>query len=98
MSKENIDLIKTIYDKFAARDFDNLLTNFVDDFEWISAENSPLADRSPYHGIDEIREGVFERIAAAFESLTTEADEIFVADGSVDELVHYRGRCRGRET
>ncbi len=96
MSKENIELIKSIYDAFEKRDFDALLSNFTEDFEWIAAENSPLADLSPYHGHAAIREGVLNRIAAAFETLTTDADEMFEADGRVVVLGHYRGRFRGK--
>jgi ketosteroid isomerase-like protein len=96
MSKENIDVVKTIYQAFGSRNFEAVLSHFVNDFEWIAAESSPLADRSPYHGIDAVREGVFDRIAAGFELLTVDVDEIFEADGRVVVLGHYRGRFRGK--
>ena len=96
MSENNIATIKKIYDAFGKRDFETVLSFFTPDFEWISAENSPLGDRSPYHGIDQIREGVFGRIAAGFESLTIEADEIFEADGKVVVLGYYHGQFLGK--
>jgi ketosteroid isomerase-like protein len=96
MSKENIDLIETIYESFWSRNFEAVLSHFDKEFEWFAAESSPLADRSPYHGIDAIREGVFDRIASAFEMLTTDVDEIFDADERVVVLGHYRGRFRGK--
>ena len=96
MSKENTKLIETIYDAFGSRNFEAVIRHFVNDFEWIAAESSPLADRSPYHGIDTVREGVFDRIAMAFEMLTIDVDEIFDADGRVVVLGHYRGRFRGK--
>ena len=96
MSRENFDLIETIYDAFGSRNFEAVLSHFVNDFEWIAAESSPLADRSPYHGIDAVREGVFDRIAMAFEMLTIDVDEIFEADGRVVMLGLYRGRFRGK--
>ena len=96
MSNENTDLIKKIYVAFNERDYEGVLSNFSDDFEWISADNSPLADLSPYHGIEAIRESVFGRIAAAFELLTVDADEIFEGDGRVVVLGYYHGQFRGR--
>src|SRR5438445_13779456 len=96
MSENNKAIIREIYVAFNGRDYENVLGHFTEDFEWIAAENSPLADRSPYHGIDAICEGAFERIAAGFESLTVEADEIFVGDGRGVVLGHYRGEFRGR--
>ena len=96
LSKENIELIETIYEAFGSRNFEAVLSHFADDFEWIAAESSPLADRSPYHGIDVVREGVFDRIAVAFEKLTIETDEIFEANGRVVVLGHYHGKFRGK--
>ena len=96
MSKENIDLIGKIYVAFNGRDYEGVLTNFSDDFKWISADNSPLADLSPYSGVNAIREGVFGRIAAAFELLTVDADEIFEGDGRVVVLGYYHGKFRGK--
>lgn len=96
MSKENIELIKTIYIKFGERNYDGVLDHFADDFEWFAADNSPLADRSPYHGVNEVRDGVFARIAAGFEKLTVEADEILAAGDRVVVLGYYQGKFRGK--
>ena len=60
--ENNIALIEKTYESFAARDYEAVMSNFADDFVWIAADNSPLADQSPYHGVPEIRTGVFERI------------------------------------
>ena len=92
----NIALIEKLYDSFAARDYEAVMSNFADDFVWIAADNSPLADQSPYHGVPAIRSGVFERIAAGFEKLIVVADEIYEADGGrVVVLGHYHGKFRG---
>jgi len=92
----NIALIKKLYESFAARDYEAVMSNFADDLVWIAADNSPLADQSPYHGVPAIRTGVFERIAAGFEKLIVVADEIFEADGGrVVVLGHYHGKFRG---
>lgn len=94
----NIERIKEIYSLFNNREYESILQNFAEDFEWIAADNSPLADQSPYHGVPAIRAGVFERIAAGFEKLVVEADEIFAGDdGRVVVLGHYHGKFRGNE-
>ena len=95
MSDNNVALINEIYDAFNRRDYEGVLTHFVSDFEWVAAENSPLADQSPYHGIDRVRTGVFDRIAAGFERLEVAPDEVFTGDGGhIVVLGYYEGRFR----
>ena len=91
MSQENISVINRIYEAFGQRDFAAVLDLFGPTIEWIAAVNSPLADGSPYRGLDEVREGVFMRIAAGFESLTVRVDEIFNAGDKVVVLGFYDG-------
>ena len=94
--ESNIALIKKLYESFAARDYEAVMSNFADDFVWIAADNSPLGDQSPYHGVPAIRTGVFERIDAGFEKLVVVADEIFDADGGrVVVLGYYHGKFSG---
>jgi uncharacterized protein len=95
MSQENIDVINKIYEAFGQRDFAAVLEHFGPAIEWVAAVNSPLADRSPYRGLDEVREGVFMRIAAGFERLTVRVDEIFGADDRVVALGFYDGVYTG---
>ncbi|MEQ1764508.1 MAG: nuclear transport factor 2 family protein [Pyrinomonadaceae bacterium] len=98
MAHANIELIERIYDAFGKRSYEEVMANFSEDFEWNAADSSPLADRSPYHGISEIREGVFDRIAAGFERLEVVPDEMFAAEGErVIVLGYYHGRFRGGE-
>jgi ketosteroid isomerase-like protein len=98
MSQENIDVINEIYEAFGRRDFAAVLEHFGPTIEWVAAVNSPLADRSPYRGLEEVREGVFMRIAAGFERLTVEVDELFGAGDRVVALGFYDGihRANGR--
>jgi uncharacterized protein len=94
--KNNIALLEKLYDSFAARDYEAVMSNFAADFVWIAADNSPLGDQSPYHGIPAIRAGVFERIEAGFEKLMVKADEIYEAEGArVVVLGYYHGKFRG---
>ena len=92
----NIALIEKTYEAFGARDYEGVMSNFADDVVWIAADNSPLADQSPYHGVPAIRSGVFERIAAVFEKLTVVPDEMFGAEGGrVVVLGHYHSKFSG---
>jgi uncharacterized protein len=91
VSQENIGVINRIYEAFGQRDFAAVLDLFGPTIEWIAALNSPLADRSPYRGLDEVREGTLMRIAANFESLMVRVDEIFSAGDKVVALGFYDG-------
>jgi len=91
MSKKNMDLVNKIYGHFNAREYDAVVENFDDGFEWYAADNSPLADRSPYHGVREVREGVFGRIEAGFKRLNVEIDEIIDGGDKVVVLGYYDG-------
>ena len=61
--------IETLYARLGERDYEAVMSYLADDIVWIVADNSPLADRSPYHGIAEVRSGVFERLTAGFDKL-----------------------------
>jgi uncharacterized protein len=91
VSQENISVINRIYEAFGQRDFAAVLDLFGPTIEWVAAVNSPLADRSPYRGLDEVREGTLMRIAANFESLMVRVDEIFSAGDKVVALGFYDG-------
>ena len=69
--------IETLYARLGERDYEAVMSYLADDIVWIVADNSPLADRSPYHGIAEVRSGVFERLTAGFDKLVFDTDEIF---------------------
>jgi ketosteroid isomerase-like protein len=88
---ENITVINRIYGAFGQRDFAAVLEHFEPTIECIAAVNSPLSDRSPYRGLDEVREGVFMRIAAGFDRLTVKVDEIFSTGDKVVALGFYDG-------
>lgn len=91
MSQENINTINKIYDAFNQRDYEAVLKFFDSTVEWRAADSSPLSDKSPYHGLDAVREGVFNRIAAGFERLTIRVDELFEAENKVVILGYYDG-------
>ena len=60
--------IETLYARLGERDYEAVMSYLADDIVWIVADNSPLADRSPYHGIGEVRSGIFERLTVGFEN------------------------------
>jgi len=90
MSQDNVTLIKRLYEAFGRGDIPAVLDYFDPTVEWIAADNSPLADRSPYHGVHEVREQVFRRVVADFD-VTIEVDELFDAGEKVVMLGFYHG-------
>ena len=100
MSQENIEIINKGYDAFNAREYAEIISFFAPEMEWIAADNSPLADKSPYKGTRAIREGVFGRIEAGYEKLTIRIDEIFGAEDKVVVLGYYDGipKSNGKES
>jgi len=91
MSQENIKITNNIYEEFNQGNYSGVLDFFDAGFQWVAADHSPLADRSPYRGLDEVRERVFERIAAGFQYLKIRADEVFDAGDKVVMLGYYDG-------
>lgn len=95
----NMDAVKNIYAAFAAGDIPTLLELFDPAIEWVAAENSPLADRSPYRGLNQVVEGVFTRIGLEFPGLAIQIDELLDAGNKVVMLGRYHGvrKSTGKE-
>jgi len=92
-----IPALEKLYVSLGERDYEAVMSHLGSDIVWIVADNSPLADRSPYRGIAEVRAGVFERLTAGFDHLVLAVDEMFECDGGrVVVLGYYHGRFRGR--
>jgi ketosteroid isomerase-like protein len=96
--KDNIALIQRVYDAFNKKNYGAVLETFDPKMVWIAADSSPLADRSPYRGLDAVREGVFDRIAAGFEQLTVVSNEILDAGDKVVALGYYHGQLKGKKS
>ncbi len=94
MSQENVDLVRGIYDAFAAGDVPAVLAAMSPDMIWNEAENFPLADRNPYVGHDAIVQGVFVRLAEQWDGFAVEVDEVLDAGDTVVALGHYVGSHR----
>jgi ketosteroid isomerase-like protein len=93
----NAQVIQKVYEAFNRKDYSTVLESFDRDMEWYAAEHSPLADQSPYRGLDQIRKGVFDRIQAGFEYLTVQTDEMISAENKVVALGYYHGLLKGKE-
>ena len=87
----NMDAVNKIYAAFAAGTIPAVLELFDPAIEWFAAENSPLADRSPYRGVNQVVEGVFTRIGLEFPGLAVQVDELLDAGDKIVMLGRYHG-------
>ena len=93
----NQQIIQKVYEAFNRKDYSAVLELFDRQMEWFAAEHSPLADQSPYRGVDQIRKGVFDRIMQGFETLTVQVDEMIHNGNKVVALGYYHGLLKGKE-
>jgi ketosteroid isomerase-like protein len=94
MSRQNVELVRGIYDSFAAGDVAAVLGAMSPDIVWNEAENFPLADRNPYIGPDAVAGGVFARLAADWDGFALSIDELLDAGDAVVATGRYRGTNR----
>jgi len=94
MSQENVELVRAIYDAFAAGDIDGVVSRLDPEIVWNEAENFPYADHSPYRGPEAILTGVFGRIGAEWDGFAAVTDELLDAGDTVVALGRYRGTCK----
>jgi uncharacterized protein len=87
----NMDTVNKIYSAFAVGNIPAVLDLFDPAIEWVAAENSPLADHSPYRGLNQVVEGVFTRIELEFPGLAIQVDELLDAGERVVMLGRYHG-------
>ena len=91
MAKENVVLIKGMYDAFAAGDVAGVLGRMRSDIVWNEAENFPYADGNPYVGPDAVAKGVFARCISEWDGFAVAVEEILDADDAVVALGRYLG-------
>jgi ketosteroid isomerase-like protein len=94
MSQENVDLIRGIYDGFAAGDVGAVLGAMSPDIVWNEAENFPYADGNPYVGPQAIAEGVFARCIGEWDGFAVSVEEILDAGDTIVALGRYGGSCK----
>jgi ketosteroid isomerase-like protein len=91
MSEQNVDLIRSIYDAFAAGDIAGVVGRMGEDMVWNEAENFPYADGNPYRGAEAILGGVFARLGSEWDGFAAVPEEFLDAGETVVVLGRYRG-------
>jgi uncharacterized protein len=84
-------VIKRFYRMYALKDRAAALELFDPNVEMHAAENFVYASTVPYVGLDNVRNLIFDRMAADWEEFSAVAEEIL----GVDDVVIARGRYRG---
>lgn len=90
MSSTHEQIIRRVYEAFNRWDIPAILGSFAPDIEWVAADHSPLADHSPYRGLEAVRDGVFARIGTHFE-LMIRVDDLLEAGDRIIMLGYYEG-------
>jgi uncharacterized protein len=91
MSKTNVDLIRGLYNAFAAGDIVGVLGPMSPDIVWNEAENFPYADGNPYIGPEAVTNGVFARCIGEWDAFAVKVEEILDAGDTIVALVRYGG-------
>lgn len=94
MSKSNIEVIRAMYDAFAAGDIPAVLGAMSPDIVWTEAENHPYADKSPYIGPQAVLEGVFARCGGEWDGFAVVLDELIDGGDTVVALGRYLGKYK----
>lgn len=89
-SQENIEAVKQVYKAFSAGEIRTVIKFFAPTIEWFAADNSPIADNSPYRGFDAIRDEVFPRLGTLFPGMQIDIQEILAMENKVVMLGYYR--------
>ena len=90
MPSTHEQIIRRVYEAFNRWDIPAILGAFASDIEWVAADHSPLADHSPYRGLEAVRDGVFARIGTHFE-LIIRVDDLLESGDRIVMLGYYEG-------
>ena len=91
MSNETVELVRAIYDAFAAGDIAGVVGRMDPGIVWNEAENYLYADGNPYCGPEAILGGVFARLGSEWDGFAAVPEEFLDAGDTVVVLGHYRG-------
>ncbi len=91
MTKDNVALIRSVYEGFAKGDMPSVLGAMAPTIVWNEAENFVYADGNPYMGPDAILKGVFARLGGEWTGFSARADELLDAGETVVALGRYGG-------
>jgi ketosteroid isomerase-like protein len=90
MSEHSVDVVRSMYDAFAAGDVPAVVARMDPQVEWNEAENFPYADNNPYIGPDAVVEGVFARLGAEWDGWTLDINEYLDAGDTAVVTGRYR--------
>ena len=85
----NVELIKNLYQAFAAGDVPAVLQPFDENIEWTEAEGFPYG--GTYRGGEAIVQNVFMKLATEWTAFKAVPDEILDAGEKVVALGNYSG-------
>ncbi len=85
----NVELIKNLYQAFAAGDIPAVLQSFDENIEWTEAEGFPYG--GTYRGGTAILENVFVKLATEWNDFKAEPDEFLDAGEKIVALGNYSG-------
>lgn len=91
MSQANVELIRGVYDDFAAGNVEGVLGRMSPDIVWNEAENFPYADGNPYVGPGAVAAGVFARCGSEWDGFAAVPEEVLDAGDTVVVLGRYLG-------
>lgn len=91
MSRQNVELVRGLYEAFAAGDVEGVLGCLDPDIVWLEAEGNPYADGNPYVGPDAVAQGVFARCIGEWDGFAVAVDELLDAGDTVIMLGRYHG-------
>jgi ketosteroid isomerase-like protein len=96
MSRENVEVVRRVYDAVGRRDTERVLSLYDPDVEW-DGSRSPWAEVIPgtalFHGHEELRR-VFRLYYEMWETFEDNVEELIDADDQVVSVVTSRGRGR----
>ena len=94
MSRQDVALIRNLYEAFAKGDVPAVLAAMSPDIVWNEAENYPYADGNPYRGPEAILAGVFARIGSEWDGFAAVPEEYIDGGDAIVVLGRYRGTYR----
>ena len=96
MSRENLELVRQVYDAVGRGDADTVVSLYDDEIEWDFSQ-SPLAtvfNQTVYRGHDGLREFNRERFDEAWQDFEDNPMEVFEANDKVISVVSSGGHGR----
>ena len=91
MSRENVEVVRSIYEAFNRRDWD---AAFRDQHPDVELTTPPGPNAGTYRGREEIQ-GFWEEMLTAFEAGTAEPEELFEQGDQIAVVVKGRVRPKG---